>query len=286
MQAQSVWNTWRRIMREQPLQQLLFDHPADTLTDDQLHAFGLAGDELQAARAYGLQADRAQWFVLNYRFRLANSFLNALETGAPLVLRALLNKGLDVNQLGCEFLEQQGWKDYGPMVYAYCAEALDFLAQHPDSENPAGLRALIGLEATVVALMRDLARLPPYSPQLEAQDGQGLLRRSPYARHFSSRHRLSTVLRDKKLLGRQDLALLPGTEQEHFVVYLPQAEASHKYGLLPARAMEILQALDHPCTRDELPGRLQALGFAPAREGDTQCLQQLRAQRLIAGAGV
>lgn len=281
MQAQTVWHVWRRIMREVPLQQALFHPPGGKLTEQALSGLGLKGEEAAAARAYAGQADRAQWFVLNYRFRLANSFTNALETGAPLVLRALLNKNADVNALGCEFLDRQGWKDFGPYVYTYCAAALDFLAAHPVSEAPKGLHDLIGLEGTVVALMRDMASQPP---QTAASEQQGPLRRSPRARSYTSAHRLTAALRDKKSLGRVDLVALPADQHEHFIVYLPDPQASHKYALVPPRAAQILAALEQPCPTAELPQRLQALGFAGRTDDDTLCLTQLRAQHAIIGA--
>ncbi|GAB3377248.1 hypothetical protein [Azotobacter armeniacus] len=281
MQAQTVWQVWRRIMREVPLQNALFNtRPHEGPAADVLASFGLNEEQQAAARAYASQADRAKWFVLNYRFRLSNSFLNALETGAPLVLRALLNKGANINQLGEEFLDTQEWKDFGPYVYSYCQAALDFLARHEVSAEPFGLRDLIGLEMTVVALMRDLADQPSLTTE-EITVDTGPLQRTPYAKTFCSKSKLSHCLRDKKSLGRVSLE----AETEHYLVFLPHVELSHKYSLLPLRAVEILAALEKPCPRQELPARLVSLGFAASSKDDEHCLIQLKAQRALCGEG-
>jgi hypothetical protein len=281
MQAQSVWRVWRRILREESLQQALFNPPSGKPQEDSLSSdYGLQNDELKAACSYAAQADRAQWFVLNYRFRLANSFLNALEVGAPLVLRALLNRDININQLGCEFLDRHGWKDFGPYVYTYCSEALIFLDNHTVSKEFAGFRSLIGLEASVVALMRDLEKLPPY-PATETN--QGPLRLSPYAHRYSSNHRLSPVLRNKNNLGHIDCEKLQDDQQEHYLIYLPNPESSHKYALLPQRGAEILEALAEPCPYEQLSQRLEALGFAPRSDEDSLYLARLKSQQAIFG---
>jgi hypothetical protein len=274
MQAQSVWHVWRRIMREENVQQALWGEGAGRSTLA-LQPFGFDASQQVIALSYGEQADRAKWFVLNYRFRLVNSFLNALETGAPLVLRALLNKGASLNALAQEFLNTQQWKDFGPLVYTYCDAALEFLLVHEVTLTPCGLRDLIGLERTVVSLMRGLAE----SAEPEPQPNQGPLRRTPWAREFQSGTQLSAWLRDKKTLGR--MALLVG--EENYLVYLPSLDVSHKYALLPPRAMQILTVLDSPCPRLELPARLSQRGWAAETTADAAYLTQLKAQRAVCG---
>lgn len=270
MNAQTVWHVWRRLLREVPLQQALFEGaplpPGGA---------GLSEEEQDVANAYARMADRARWFVTNYRYRLTNSLLNALDTGAPLTLRALMHKGLDLQELGEQFLDAQGWKDYGPYVYAYCADALDFLAGHAGTASPAGLRDLIGLEASVVALMRGLAAEPQASPDAR------LLHRTARARDYRSAHRLSAWLRDKAQLGRGDLA----AGVEHYLVHLPDLEGAHKLALLPARAAELLAALHTPCLRGELSIRLMIKGSAPLTAQDDEHLALLRSLKAIAGAG-
>ena len=89
MDAEQVWKLWRRLLRDETLQQQLFQAQGAT---QWLQHF--PEDERTILQAYAGQFDRVKWFVENYQFRLVNSFTNALETGAPLTLRALINIGL------------------------------------------------------------------------------------------------------------------------------------------------------------------------------------------------
>ncbi len=266
MNPQVVWHVWRRIMRDTDLQHALFEEGGANLV-----RFGLAGEAHEAALAYSREADRAKWFVLNYRYRLANSFLNALETGAPLVLRSLLARGFELRVLGEQFLNLRGWKDYGPYVHAYCGDALQFLATHQATEAPRGLRQLIGLENTVVQLLIGLAALPGPSTDTD------MLRRTPMARYFQSDVQLSVWMRDKKQLGKTDLP--EGTE--HYLVYLPNLDSAHKFALLPQRAAELYRALAQPCTREQLPQALERMGYAPSSAQDNEYLNVLAGYRAI-----
>ncbi|HAT32263.1 MAG TPA: hypothetical protein DCW29_15870 [Janthinobacterium sp.] len=268
MNARIVWQVWRRIMREPALQEAVFG-----ARPQELERFGLRGEAREAALAYGAQADRARWFVVNYRYRLANSFLNALETGAPMVLRALLAKGCDLRALGEQFLDQHGWKDYGPNVYTYCRDALRFLSEHAATETPYGLRQLIGLEGAGVELLLGVADGVPATP--------AGLARTPWAAYYHSDARLSAWMRDKKQLGKADLA--PG--EEHFLVYLPDPEQALKFALLPPRALEIYRALVRPCAPGTLAGALAARGYAEHTEQDQACLRALAGYRAIEQSG-
>ena len=75
----------------------------------------------------------------------------------------------------------------------------------------------------------------------------------------------------------------PPSHKEDYLIYLPAPEASHKYALLPGRAMQILQALDVPCERSQLPDRLTARGWAAVTPEDDACLGQLQTQKAIDG---
>ena len=210
MNPQVVWHVWRRIMREPQLQHALF---ASGERAPELGRFSLDHEECEAAWAYARQGDRAKWFVTNYRFRLANSFLNALETGAPLTLRALLAQGADIQSLSHAFLDRHAWKDYGPYVYAYCRDALRFLGERPDVTALAGLADLIAFERDTVTWLIALGSAS--SPADAGPPAAGVIERAPLARYHRCGVRLSAWLRDKTLLGRTPLE----AGIEHYVVY-------------------------------------------------------------------
>ena len=266
MDALVVWKVWRRIMRETDLQTALFAQPdAKRLVESDLLSFGFSDAERHAALAYAAERDRAQWFVVNYRFRLTNSFMNALETGAPLVLRALLGKSLDLKQLGEEFLDGQDWRDYGPYIYTYCAQALQFLFKHEATASPAGLRSLISFERTKVEMLLGLSK------SSHRKTGGPLLWLTDSARLHSCDVRLSAWLRDKTLLGKTGLE----RGMEHYLIYLPDLASLPRFALVPQRVAEIYQALAVPCSRPQLPDALVALGHVARTDKDDDYLRML-----------
>lgn len=267
MNPQIVWNVWRRILREEPLQKELFESE-----EKSLDLFDLSDEEKVIALDYAGKSDRAIWFVQNYRFRLTNSFLNALEQGSPLVLRALINKGTDMVYLGERFLKLHTWKDYGPFVYTYCLDVLNFLVEDEVSAEPQGLRSLIKLEMTVINLLKGLI-ISETHPNID----DSFIYRTPYALTFFSHHKLSIWLRNKKEIGRNNLP----KEVEHYLIYLPDMENSHKFTLMPSRPIEILKALHSPCGYDSLAQRLVSYGYAPSDIRDAEYLTLLSGYRAI-----
>src|SRR5471030_491102 len=189
MDAEQVWKLWRRLLRDETLQQQLYDAQGAT---QWLEHF--PDDERAILQAYASQFERVKWFVENYQFRLVNSFINALETGAPLTLRALLNIGLDLPALSKAFLRQQNWFDYGPRVYGYCDAALGFMLERQELAPYPQIRDLMGLERECVRLYTGLVEISAVVP--------GHYQRTDGARIYQSRYALSHWLRDKSLLGR------------------------------------------------------------------------------------
>ncbi|QCP55105.1 hypothetical protein FAZ95_38915 [Trinickia violacea] len=266
MNPQTVWHVWRRILREPDLQHALFaaGESAPDLSD-----FALNKDECEAALAYARQSDRAMWFVTNYRFRLANSFLNALETGAPLTLRAILRRGADIQTLSHAFLDRHAWKDYGPYVHAYCHDALRFLSEQQDVMAIAGMAELIAFERDTVAWLIALDAMPSSA----TADGllAGVIERTRFARYHRSSMRLSAWLRDKTLLGKVPLE----AGIEHYLVYLPNPQGAVRFALIPPRAAAIYDALDEARSRAVLPDVLRARGHAMHTSQDDECLAML-----------
>jgi len=266
MNPQIVWHVWRRIMREPELQHALFapDEPARSL-----ERFDFTEEECEAAWAYAQQGERAQWFVTNYRFRLTNSFLNALETGAPLTLRALLARGADIPALSRAFLDRHAWKDYGPYVHAYCRDALRFLSEQPDVMAIAGLADLIEFERDTVTWLIALGAAP--APLEAGAPAAGVIERTPLARYHRCSVRLSAWLRDKALLGKTPL--VPGVE--HYIVHLPDLQSAVRFALVPPRVAAIYDALDTPRTRASLSDVLRERGHAAHTDHDDECLAML-----------
>ncbi|MCR4471354.1 hypothetical protein [Burkholderia sp. SCN-KJ] len=279
LDAQVVWQVWRRILREPALQHAVFSaDPAKALDD----SFGLHGEAREAALTYAMRADRTRWFVTNYRFRLANSFLNALETGAPLTLRALLALGCDVHASGNAFLDRCGWKDYGPYVHGYCKDALTFLRETLDSDRLRRVAPLIAFEESTVEWLIEQSRRPRGGVLDAARDARaGLIERTHRARYHRSEMQLSAWLRDKTQLGVT--LLVVGVE--HYFIYLKDARSAVRFARVPARAVTLYDALEVPCTHAELSGALEQRGAGPLTEQDLQFLSMLEACHAIRGSG-
>lgn len=282
MNAQTVWLTWRRIMCEQPLAAAVLAGQVDELQQ----RFALTDDEYAVAREYAHEASGARWFVENYRFRMRNSFLNALENGAPLTLRALMADGHDVRELGARFLDTVGWRDYGPFVYTYCAEALAFLRNDDEAVRMAGMADLMGLEAAAVTMLRRVGAQGESARNAgatatQADDASIVWARSPYCELYRSSTQLAKWLREKGTLGREPLPAVPGV----YVAYYVDDERTHRFGMLPERAAQIYDALEQPADRGALNERLAARGAAPVTEADARAFELLRQCRAIDVSG-
>lgn len=226
MDAKIVWHTWRKILRDESLQQQLITQQWQA---EACNAF--TAEEQEVIAAYAKDIDRAKWFIENYQFRLVNSFINALETGAPLTLRALLNSGMAMPEMSQRFLRAHQWHDYGPRVYSYCRDALQWLMQ--ESENWAltdPLIDLMGLEYQVVSLYLSLEQGQPSAETcISGYSHTGM------ARLYRSQFKLSQWLRDKKSLG----ITRPDKGEENLLVAMPDLDSRHKFLLLPSRSAEL-----------------------------------------------
>ncbi|MBT9569575.1 MAG: hypothetical protein IV106_00365 [Pseudomonas umsongensis] len=249
MDAEQVWRLWRRLLRDEMLQQQLYEAQGAI---EWLQNF--PDNERAILHTYASQFERVKWFVENYQFRLVNSFINALETGAPLTLRALINIGLDLPTLSKAFLRQQKWFDYGPRVYGYCDAVLDFLLERQELADYPQIRDLIGLERECVHLYTGLVKASAVVP--------GQYQRTDSARIYQSSYALSQWLRDKSLLGRSS----PEGTSQHILVYLPTPETSHKFTLISPRATYLYRCLEQPQSLVTLTQILGSTAAQPSGE--------------------
>lgn len=228
MDAEVVWQAWRKLLRDESLQKKLFEKNWNPQTCD-----GLSEEEKEAISAYSNNVERAKWFIENYQFRLVNSFVNALENGAPLTLRALINRRLDLKQLSRQFLRDHQWHDYGPKVYGYCAAVLLWLRENAQEwDLPAPLVDLIKLESEVVALYLSL-----HQGDQPSMPGAGYSR-TGMARYYRSQFQLSNWLRSKKDIGLN----APDFLEEHFFIVLPDLKSRHKFLRVPQRCAQLYQS--------------------------------------------
>ncbi|WP_372070916.1 hypothetical protein P7L75_19685 [Tistrella mobilis] len=267
--ATTVYATWRRILREAPLAEAMFDPAIDDQTLGR--RFGLDDDGVATVRAYAATPKPTRMFILNYRFRMTGSVQNALETAAPLTMRALKAKGLDLRELAEGFLEADHWQDDGPFVVGYCARILDHLAGDPATEAPAGLRDLIALDRATAGLLMRLADAPP-QPAVPA----GHVGLTGRAVAVTTAHDLAPWLRNSAALGREDLPARPAA----YLVAMPDLAAASKVSALPPRGALMLAALEEgPLSPAALTRRLGGAGAQ-----DAALLGKLAERGAVAGA--
>jgi hypothetical protein len=233
MRAEMVWHVWRRILREPAIQDCLFTTPAEAVAQ----RFGFEAESVPALAAYASQPQRTGWFVTNYRFRLTNSYLHALETGAPLTLRALFGAGFDWKALAKDFLDKDGWRDFGPNVYAYASAVMEDLLANPLTGKPAGLRDLIRLEHCGIELVRANAK-----PKVPPVASDGFYRQTGRGAFVTLEHTLTPWLKDKSQLGKGDLVHKP----QVILVSMPTPSAAITIAGVPARAITLYEALANP----------------------------------------
>lgn len=256
MEAELTWNLWRRILQEKSFHEAIYNGKTNNLKNE----FGLSEKENTIAQYYAHKPDQVKWFVVGYRFRLVNSFINALETGAPLTLRALLAKNCNISELSKEFLDTIGWKDYGPYVLRYCLATLEFLLKHDKTKNPSGLRDLIKFECCSIQLKMDLAN----SNFDNCNSMTRLIERTCLGRIYTSSFQLSNWLRNKNNIGIADLKIVT----EHYFIYLPNSQSFQKFALLSPRMVELYSVFETPCSYKDISNRLETLGYIPETPED------------------
>lgn len=282
MQAEKVWQVWRRIMREAPLAEAV--HSGAVL--ERAWELGLGEEEARIAGAYADSGKRAEWFVTNYRYRLVSSVGYALETCAPLTWRVLMAHDFEPRELGERVLDGIGWQDDGPFVYRMTARILAFLDREL-SPNVHGLADTIAVDRASVALIRTLSTAPEESPLRSS----GRLDEAAIEKHASASdeaplvctgmgaiaktaHQLSDWLRKPAAIGREALTAGPQT----FLVYLPNFESTRKIARLSMLGSSVFELLEKPCSRGAIEA---ALGREAGDTALTKILRQLLAYGVV-----
>jgi hypothetical protein len=272
MDAQTVWNVWRRILREDGFYGRLFSDSDDKLSKD----FFLNEKELEIAKIYASTPQQTQYFITNYRFRLSNSFINALDTGSPLTLQSLLAKNVSITDLSRQFFDEVKWRDYGPNVLTLCSDILRFLKSNIITSKPEGFRSLIDLESSSIDLLRKLAS---QSPAIQfnhvVKPDQAVSNKNSMTVKVA--HILTPWLKDKLLLGTAELERFP----QYFLIYLPVKDEHYKLAAISERGTQILGILDEPMNKKDINTKLKSLNLLPFEIEDNLIIRRLLAYNVV-----
>ena len=254
MNAETVWNVWRRILKE--------PHLSEALQRDDFVQLGIPDNVLPAERevllAYGAHRSAARWFVRGYRFRLTSSVSYALSACAPLTSRTLLRKGFNIRELGERFLFSIGWHDHGPYVYTTCRNFLDFLRVELKGEI-AGLDDCIEVDAVSIDLVRSLADATADRWQ-DAAARQALV--GDLSRWFYRQSGTGCIATTACALGswlkasRTNPDARPEMVAENYLIYLPSASQYPKMSLASPEAKAVLEILAASHSLGELQSAL------------------------------
>ncbi|MGQ0838582.1 hypothetical protein [Actinokineospora sp.] len=239
LDANAVWHVWRRVLREQRLQEAMF---AGTLRA-RAGEFGLADGDLAIAEEYARTAAGTRFFIANYRFRMVSSFVNALETAAPLTHRLLRAHTVDIEALAAAFLDSVRWLDFGPYVFTYGGRVLDYLVGRPEFTALTGLTELAAIERAGVRITVEAAEQP-----VDLTPATGAYRSIDLVTSVDTALDVAPWLREGASLGRTEPAAAPRT----FLVYLRPPDLRRRIVAVPPAAVELVAELRTPRTAEEI----------------------------------
>ena len=229
-------------------------------------SLALSSSELAIVRAYAKDRRATEWFIANYRFRMSSSYVNALETGAPLTHRALRAIGHDIEASSRAFLDSMKWRDFGPFVYSYCALLLDDLSKNSEILSAPSVGELIRLEQAAVKVIMDAA-----SSMATNSDSPSLRQSTSMFEAVRCNFDLTFWLRDKTKLG----LVQPPAQARWLVAYLRSLNEPIRYVALPDRAVTLLLALRKSRSKAELTAELKSKGLIWDQSREEKMLQQL-----------
>lgn len=260
MEARTVWRVWRRVLREEPLQDAMFSGRLI----EQAESLQLAPAECEVAEHYARTPAGTRFFITNYRYRMISSFINALETSAPLTHRLLRAHSVDLDALATRFLDTVQWLDFGPYVYTYGGRILSYLLEHPDLPALHGLPELVAIEQAGVRITIDAAHAPSSDAPDNTGPGPGAYRAIGPVATVQCALDVSTWLRDGSKLGREPALSQP----RWYLVYLRAPHLQRRIVAVPPLAVDIVAALRTPRSSTQLTAELDDMNSQrrPAEE--------------------
>lgn len=266
MDARLVWDTWRQILRDDDL--------ADVVTRagpmNAAAVAGLSDAAIDVVSDYALTPKATATNIGMYRrglVRIAHIALGRL----PLSQRLLFMCGLDVDQVVSEFVRAHGHVDDGPNFWRLADAFVAYLATCPEFAAPTH-QDVLALDRTLAALARRLGSVavPSWPDAMSAQAGNFHGTLGPHRRFvasraaavFGSHHDLTPWIEDPHGF---DPAQALDPSPRHWLVYFPDAESAPAYAELSERSARMFEQLAVPQTAAEAAEALGDLSEDEAR---------------------
>jgi len=251
--ARLVWDTWRRVLRDDRLANWVVN--PNSRTED---AHGCTADELAILVDYAGTPAPTESNIGMYRRGLVRNALGALDL-VPLTRRLLHASGLDVEAVASEFVQSGGYADNGPYFWRTVACFVAFLAGRAEFFSRPH-QDVLAIDAAGVALARRLGEAAPliwpntaaeaFSAESPSRNLQSIrFVAHPAATMISSSYDLTPWIENPfDFDPGQDLEASP----RHWLIYVPVAESPHEYAELSQRAARLFDVLRVPKSLVEL----------------------------------
>lgn len=265
MDARLVWDTWRRILRDDGLVEWV-THPGRA---DAAAVAGLDADEIAVLADYARKPHATDTNIGMYRRGLVRNALAALSR-VPLSQHLLYTSGLDVDAVAADFARANGYADDGPNFWRLAGAFVAYLATRPEFAAPTQQDGL-ALDRALVALARRLgATAVALWPDTAAEDVRDAARPDRSSTRFvasraaivaASRHDLTPWIENPQGYDPAE-ALAPSPR--HWLIYFPAAESEPAYAELSERSARIFDLLATPKTAADVSRALGSLSAAEA----------------------
>lgn len=273
MDAQRVFQFCRRLLHDREFQRQVMDPDGR----EHLATLPLDPEERAIAEAFHAQREGAYWPLEGFRYRAATVVNDALIDYALLTARLLFAHSVDVRSLAEQFVEFNGYRDYG---LNYCRAALEFLAYIEESYLPTTevpyLADTIVLDRSMTGLLRRVADLPRV--RWPAPDDHPSVRinqryvRSPLTDVAVLSHDITPWLAEPEQVGTAPLS--PG-RQYVVVQFLPDEELTDAL-VIGDSGYRLYQALERALTLADIQALLADAELARSLMGDFLELDVIR----------
>jgi hypothetical protein len=265
MDANLVWNTWRRVLNDDVLVDLVtrtgsFGSPVHV---------SLNADELAVIDEYASTPLASNTNIGMYRRGLVRNALNALSY-VPLSQRLLYMSMLDVESVAAEFVRANGYIDDGPNLWRNAGAFLTYLAVRSEFAGSVQ-QDVFALDQALVALARHLGETAVdiiwpatvaenffYTTPSDRLSSCFVV--SPAAIVLTSYNDLTTWIENPH--GYDPADILDESPQ-HWLIYFPTAESAPTYAKLSSRSAHVFDRLSTPKSPNDLA---EALGNLSADE--------------------
>jgi len=265
MQARLVWDTWRRILRDDGLVEWM----TQPWRAEPAAVVGLDAAEMAVFVDYAATPQATETNIGMYRRGLVRNALAVLSC-VPLSQRLLYTSGLDVDAVAADFSQAHGYADDGPNFWRLAGAFVAFLTTRPEFVSPAH-QDVLSLDRELVALAQRLgATRVALWPDAAAENVCDAPRVDPTSSRFvasraaivaASRHDLTAWIENPQTY---DPAQALAASSRFWLIYFPAADGEPAYAELSERAARIFGLLATPKAAADVAAALGTLSAADA----------------------